>query len=131
MYDEFKGNEGKSVVIHLVMRPASASTSSKVQKKKVVSATRYQSRPMQTVQCPFCKTMVQFPVGSQMIRCSSCGGVSRIQVAQNRQRKCPNTRCKIVLSYKTNMPYIRCPSCVSTIETSRWRVVVFGDSKRT
>eukprot|EP00472_Partenskyella_glossopodia_P014702 CAMPEP_0197523924 /NCGR_PEP_ID=MMETSP1318-20131121/8743_1 /TAXON_ID=552666 /ORGANISM="Partenskyella glossopodia, Strain RCC365" /LENGTH=191 /DNA_ID=CAMNT_0043076755 /DNA_START=49 /DNA_END=621 /DNA_ORIENTATION=+ len=120
--EEFKGLDTANVVVHLVVRPENASgTPLPDQKVTQVNAQPYrQSRPMQTVRCPFCRTMVQFPMGSQMIRCSSCGGISRIQVAQEHQRTCPASGCNVRLAYRSNMEYVRCPKCVSTIDTARW-----------
>uniref|UniRef100_A0A7S3ZIG1 Ubiquitin-like domain-containing protein n=1 Tax=Lotharella globosa TaxID=91324 RepID=A0A7S3ZIG1_9EUKA len=78
----FKGQESRSVVVHLVVRPAGSTNAPPPSTQSTQQAYRHQQAAMQTVNCPFCRTMVQFPVGSRMIRCSSCGGISRIQVAQ-------------------------------------------------
>mmetsp|Transcript_27922 Transcript_27922/g.54287 ORF Transcript_27922/g.54287 Transcript_27922/m.54287 type:complete len:205 (-) Transcript_27922:217-831(-) len=126
----FKGQESRSVVVHLVVRPAGSTNAPPPSTQSTQQAYRHQQAAMQTVNCPFCRTMVQFPVGSRMIRCSSCGGISRIQVAQDVQKPCPTPTCRVTLAYKTNMQYVRCPKCVSTIETARWRVVQTGDRKQ-
>uniref|UniRef100_A0A7S2X6C9 Ubiquitin-like domain-containing protein n=1 Tax=Lotharella oceanica TaxID=641309 RepID=A0A7S2X6C9_9EUKA len=128
--DEFKSQEARSFVVHLVVRPAGSTNTPLPSTQTTQPAYRYRQAPMQTVNCPFCRTMVQFPVGSRMIRCSSCGGISRIQVAQDVQKPCPTPTCRVTLSFKTNMQYIRCPKCVSTIETARWRVVKTEDRKQ-
>mmetsp|Transcript_16969 Transcript_16969/g.23732 ORF Transcript_16969/g.23732 Transcript_16969/m.23732 type:complete len:214 (-) Transcript_16969:136-777(-) len=131
---EFKGAGSDSVVVHLVVRSAAAASNRPAQPQQVHPQHRqtlpssYQNRPLQTVKCPFCRIMVQFPVGSQMIRCSTCGGISRIQFAQERQKRCPKSGCNVTLAYRTNMQFVRCPKCVSTIETARWRVVQRGDA---
>ncbi len=145
----FSNEPGTELTLHLVLRPvgvrggssaaprgnAARSNAARGMGARGMGARAGPSRarqyiqrgPRQTVQCPFCRVVVQFAAGSRMIQCSSCGGISRIQapqnVPQNLQKSCPGAGCTTVLAYQRRDAFVRCPRCNSTIETARWRVV--------
>ena len=62
--------------------------------------------------CPKCKSTLQYPCHAKLIRCPSCHYISNTTAPQH----LPCISCHTLLTFPPHSSYIRCPKCFVTIQ---------------
>lgn len=80
--------------------------------KVIMSSSSSSSSLSMYMDCPKCKSTLQYPSYAKLIRCPSCHYIANTTAPQH----LPCISCHTLLTFPPHSLYIRCPKCFVTIQ---------------